>query len=85
MDITILYQVAYYSIRNTCVCRPQELDEAARRRFVKRLYIPLPGDNARSSIVKNLLEHQTTLLNEGDMQYIEEHTAGKTLKESFKF
>lgn len=22
--------------------RPQELDEAARRRFVKRLYIPLP-------------------------------------------
>lgn len=25
--------------------RPQELDEAARRRFVKRLYIPLPEKN----------------------------------------
>ena len=24
--------------------RPEELDEAARRRFVKRLYIPLPGE-----------------------------------------
>jgi SpoVK/Ycf46/Vps4 family AAA+-type ATPase len=23
--------------------RPEELDEAARRRFVKRIYIPLPG------------------------------------------
>ncbi|KAK7235626.1 AAA-domain containing ATPase [Aureococcus anophagefferens] len=24
--------------------RPQELDEAARRRFVKRFYVPLPDD-----------------------------------------
>ena len=27
--------------------RPQELDEAARRRFVKRFYVPLPDDAAR--------------------------------------
>jgi hypothetical protein len=27
--------------------RPQELDEAARRRLVKRLYIPLPDLAAR--------------------------------------
>ncbi|XP_063979792.1 fidgetin-like protein 1 isoform X2 [Diachasmimorpha longicaudata] len=38
--------------------RPQELDEAARRRFVKRLYIPLPDSNARRQIVKNLLRNE---------------------------
>ncbi|KAL2505383.1 P-loop containing nucleoside triphosphate hydrolase superfamily protein [Abeliophyllum distichum] len=36
--------------------RPQELDEAARRRLTKRLYIPLPTSDARSWIIKNLLE-----------------------------
>ncbi|XP_024031817.1 ATPase family AAA domain-containing protein FIGL1 [Morus notabilis] len=36
--------------------RPQELDEAARRRLTKRLYIPLPSPEARAWIVQNLLE-----------------------------
>ncbi|KAI9177636.1 hypothetical protein LWI28_017609 [Acer negundo] len=36
--------------------RPQELDEAARRRLTKRLYIPLPSSEARSWIIRNLLE-----------------------------
>ncbi|XP_073127339.1 ATPase family AAA domain-containing protein FIGL1 [Henckelia pumila] len=36
--------------------RPQELDEAARRRLTKRLYIPLPTTEARAWIIKNLLE-----------------------------
>jgi SpoVK/Ycf46/Vps4 family AAA+-type ATPase len=36
--------------------RPQELDEAARRRFVKRLYITLPSDEARSSLITRLLK-----------------------------
>ncbi|VFQ97524.1 unnamed protein product [Cuscuta campestris] len=36
--------------------RPQELDEAARRRLTKRLYIPLPSSEARSWIIQNLLE-----------------------------
>ncbi|TKW28197.1 hypothetical protein SEVIR_3G322800v4 [Setaria viridis] len=35
--------------------RPQELDEAARRRLTKRLYIPLPSE-ARAWIIRNLLE-----------------------------
>ncbi|XP_049932250.1 ATPase family AAA domain-containing protein FIGL1 isoform X2 [Nymphaea colorata] len=35
--------------------RPQELDEAARRRLTKRLYIPLPSPEARAWIVRNLL------------------------------
>eukprot|EP01018_Ginkgo_biloba_P013744 Gb_27653 [translate_table: standard] len=36
--------------------RPQELDEAARRRLSKRLYIPLPSTEARAWIIQNLLE-----------------------------
>lgn len=36
--------------------RPQELDEAARRRLTKRLYIPLPSSEARAWIMRNLLE-----------------------------
>lgn len=30
--------------------RPQELDEAARRRLTKRLYIPLPSSGAHISV-----------------------------------
>ncbi|PQP94508.1 fidgetin-like protein 1 [Prunus yedoensis var. nudiflora] len=36
--------------------RPQELDEAARRRLTKRLYIPLPSSEARAWIVQNILD-----------------------------
>ncbi|XP_055920287.1 fidgetin-like protein 1 [Eupeodes corollae] len=36
--------------------RPQELDEAARRRLVRRLYIPLPESTARVQILSNLLK-----------------------------
>ena len=35
--------------------RPQELDEAARRRFVKRLYIPLPNKNGREALVRRII------------------------------
>ncbi|KAI5187231.1 fidgetin-like protein 1 [Nematocida homosporus] len=34
--------------------RPQEIDEAARRRFVKRLYIPLPDKVARAEMIKQI-------------------------------
>lgn len=40
--------------------RPQELDEAARRRLVKRLYIPLPETSARQQILRNLLQNERT-------------------------
>merc|ERR1719384_3048326 len=32
--------------------RPQELDDAARRRLVKRLYVPLPDETARASMCR---------------------------------
>lgn len=37
---------------------PHELDEAARRRFTKRLYIPLPNLRARSDIIQMLMKTQ---------------------------
>ena len=35
--------------------RPADLDEAARRRLVKRLYIPLPDPEARADLVARLM------------------------------
>lgn len=39
--------------------RPQELDNAALRRFPKRIYIGLPDKNTRISMIKKLLENQS--------------------------
>ena len=36
--------------------RPDELDEAARRRFVKRIYIPLPDAEGRAELLRRLLD-----------------------------
>ncbi|PAV79699.1 hypothetical protein WR25_19082 [Diploscapter pachys] len=56
--------------------RPQELDEAARRRFAKRLYIGLPEYDARENIVKNLLTGMEHELADQDMKKIAELTMG---------
>ncbi|KAL9922994.1 fidgetin [Glossina fuscipes fuscipes] len=50
--------------------RPQELDEAVRRRFVKRLYIPLPELDARINILKNLLKTVKNSLNFDDLNEV---------------
>nr|CDS17309.1 fidgetin protein 1 [Echinococcus granulosus] len=50
--------------------RPQELDEAARRRFVKRLYIPLPCQEARREIVDRLIQQQKNNLTLDDLDTI---------------
>ncbi|CAF0928808.1 unnamed protein product [Adineta ricciae] len=50
--------------------RPQELDSAARRRFVKRIYIPLPDLSARQTIISNLLKDQKHTLTTQDMEHI---------------
>lgn len=47
--------------------RPYELDEAARRRLVKRLYIPLPELEARIQIVDNLLKNEKHELTNEDI------------------
>lgn len=57
--------------------RPQELDEAARRRLTKRLYIPLPSPDARAWIVRNLLEKDGLFkLSKEDMDIICKLTEG---------
>ena len=56
--------------------RPQELDEAARRRLAKRLYIPLPDAPARVTLVTNLLHSQSHDLSETDMHWLCQRTDG---------
>ncbi|CUM53968.1 unnamed protein product [Debaryomyces tyrocola] len=45
---------------------PWSIDEAARRRFVRRQYIPLPEDETRKSQIIKLLAHQKNTLLEAD-------------------
>ncbi|KAG6591167.1 fidgetin-like protein [Phytophthora cinnamomi] len=56
--------------------RPQELDEAARRRFVKRLYIPLPSFEARLDLVSRLLKDNKNDLTDENKAFIAESTKG---------
>ncbi|EDS39646.1 fidgetin [Culex quinquefasciatus] len=56
--------------------RPQELDEAARRRLVKRLYIPLPELNARTQILGRLLASEKNSLTDGQIAEIGQLTEG---------
>lgn len=56
--------------------RPQEIDEAARRRLVKRLYIPLPEKEARSQIISNLLKSQNHCLSLSEITDISDKTEG---------
>eukprot|EP00126_Sphaerothecum_destruens_P001771 Sdes_comp15193_c0_seq2m4014 len=56
--------------------RPQEIDEAARRRLVKRLYIPLPEKIARIQIVNHLLKQQHHELSETHLDQLGDITQG---------
>jgi len=50
--------------------RPQELDEAARRRLAKRLYIPLPDLGARKVLIRHLLQTVEYELTEDEFDHI---------------
>ncbi|KND01439.1 uncharacterized protein SPPG_09101 [Spizellomyces punctatus DAOM BR117] len=56
--------------------RPHEIDEAARRRFRKRLYIPLPEAEARRSIVLNLLSRLRHALSDEHVDEVIRRTDG---------
>lgn len=60
--------------------RPEELDEAARRRFVKRLYIPLPEETARKQLITTLLQDDrrgsSPSLTESEIDQIVQQTQG---------
>ncbi|KAE8448286.1 hypothetical protein EG329_009717 [Mollisiaceae sp. DMI_Dod_QoI] len=55
---------------------PWAIDEAARRRFVRRQYIPLPEDETRATQLRTLLGHQKHSLDEEDIQRLVELTDG---------
>ncbi|XP_063680453.1 fidgetin-like protein 1 [Bolinopsis microptera] len=56
--------------------RPQEIDEAARRRLVKRLYIPLPDKPARADILGRLLTQINHCLTDDDVTRVADLTHG---------
>lgn len=56
--------------------RPQELDEAARRRFVKRLYIPLPNEIDRACLLRVLLGKNDNKLTEKEVNKLAHGTDG---------
>jgi SpoVK/Ycf46/Vps4 family AAA+-type ATPase len=56
--------------------RPHEIDEAARRRFRKKLYVPLPESDGRKSIMLNLLSKQIHSLTEAEIDDIIRKTDG---------
>lgn len=55
---------------------PWAIDEAARRRFVRRQYIPLPEAETRAVQLRTLLGQQKHSLNESDIQQLVELTEG---------
>ena len=56
--------------------RPEELDEAARRRLPKQLYIPLPCPEARRQMVQRQLLHISSNLSTEDLDKIVLRTEG---------
>ncbi|KIN00929.1 hypothetical protein OIDMADRAFT_123662 [Oidiodendron maius Zn] len=55
---------------------PWAIDEAARRRFVRRQYIPLPEDETRGTQLRTLLGHQKHSLDDADIQKLVQLTDG---------
>ena len=57
--------------------RPWDIDEAARRRFVRRQYIPLPEAETREVQLRTLLGHQNHELSDKDIKVMVALTDGK--------
>jgi SpoVK/Ycf46/Vps4 family AAA+-type ATPase len=58
---------------------PWAIDEAARRRFVRRQYIPLPEDWVRTLQLRNLLAAQKHNIHDAELAELVHYTDGKVL------
>ncbi|XP_035904193.1 spastin isoform X3 [Anopheles stephensi] len=56
--------------------RPQELDEAALRRFPKRVYVTLPDRDTRELLLRRLLQKQGSPLSDTDLAHLALLTEG---------
>ncbi|KAL0265630.1 UNVERIFIED_CONTAM: hypothetical protein PYX00_011343 [Menopon gallinae] len=63
--------------------RPQEIDEAARRRLVKRIYVPLPEAESRKRMVRNLLSDYSNVLTAENLDAIAIDTDGYSGSDMF--
>lgn len=55
---------------------PWEIDSGIRRRFERRIYIPLPDENSRVLLIKNGLKSINHSLTDDDINYIAKMTHG---------
>lgn len=55
---------------------PDELDDAALRRFVKRIYVPMPDAPMRARLLASLVAKVPSNLNDGDIGEIVRRTVG---------
>jgi SpoVK/Ycf46/Vps4 family AAA+-type ATPase len=58
---------------------PWAIDDAARRRFVRRQYIPLPEAETRKVQLMNLLSHQKHSLTDEEIDHLVELTDGMSI------
>lgn len=56
--------------------RPFDLDDAARRRMPKRIYVPLPEQATRYNLLSNLLKGESHALSEPEIQDIAQRLEG---------
>lgn len=56
--------------------RPQDLDEAVRRRFAAKLYVPFPDVEARKEMLVNNLHNERNSLTESELEEIASKTDG---------
>ncbi|EOB14776.1 Fidgetin-like protein 1 [Nosema bombycis CQ1] len=63
--------------------RPQEIDEAARRRLVKRIYVTLPCEEARKEMVFKLMKDYKNNLSDEDLKEVAKITKGYSGSDMF--
>ncbi|ELQ76429.1 AAA+-type ATPase [Trachipleistophora hominis] len=63
--------------------RPHEIDEAARRRLVKRIYVPLPEEQARIQMIRSLMKEFKFNLTDDDYSEIGAATEGYSGSDMF--